>query len=94
MVALVPEGAPGEPCPIYEVLALDDEGAHLGGQILLELDEVVVLEITFPDGARARVRAQVVAVEAKEEPAGVRVVFIEPDEAARQVIDAHRTPPS
>jgi hypothetical protein len=61
---------------MYDVGELSIDGAFLCGQLLLELEEEVLIELRFPQGAAILSRARVLSVERGQRP-GVRVSWVE-----------------
>jgi hypothetical protein len=72
---------------MYEVDELAVGGARLVGALLLEVDEQVLIEIGFPDGATLRVQARVVGVDRKG-GTGMRVDFVDVDDGTRAALAA------
>jgi hypothetical protein len=67
---------------MFAAAAVTADGALLGGGLLLEIGEEVLLELRL-DGAPLRVRARVVAILPGEQ-ASMQVTFIDVDAATRK----------
>jgi hypothetical protein len=89
--AVVTEGKGASIYPMFEVTRLGVDGAFLAGLLFLEVGESAVVELSWDEHTRIRVRVRVASLDRGDAP-GMSVVFPQLDERERKLIEERGIP--